>query len=112
MILESQHEVVGIADDNHFAPCPALSPLVHPKVEHVVQVDIRQQGRDDAANNLAKNWISFDIVIPRSRLKSIRGQGPDFEVQVNKEVTSTQSVGGDVHGRKKPKKRKDDSGPA
>lgn len=61
------------------------------------------------ANNLAKNWILFDIVIPRSRLKSIRGQGPDFEVQVDKEVTSAQSVGGEVHGGKKPKKRQEGS---
>ena len=65
-----------------------------------------------ASNNLAKNWLTFDIIIPRSRLKSIRGQGPDFEVQVDKEVTSTQGVGGDVHGRKKPKKRKENSGPS
>ena len=42
-----------------------------------------------STNNLAKIELTFDIVIPRSRLKSIRGQGPDFELQVNKEVTST-----------------------
>jgi hypothetical protein len=61
------------------------------------------------ANNLAKNWDLFDIVIPRSRLKSVRGQGPDFEVQAYKEVTSTQSVGGGFHGGKEPKKRKESS---
>ena len=62
-------------------------------------------------NNLAKNWLTFDIVIPRSRLKPIRGQGPDFDqVQVDKEVTSTPNVGGGVHGRNKPKEEEEISG--
>ena len=82
-----------------------------PFIERVMHEQVRQQGTGRATNNLAKSWLTYDIVIPRSRLKSIRGQGPDFEVQVDKEVTSTQSVGGDVHGRNKPK-RKEISGPS
>ena len=35
--------------------------------------------RKHPANNLAKNWLTFDIVISRSRLmKPIRGQSPKF----------------------------------
>ena len=66
-------------------------------------------GRGDrSTNNVAKSWLTFDIVIPRSRLKPIRGQGPDFDlVQVNKEVTSIQNVGGDVHGRNQPGKEEE-----
>ncbi len=71
------------------------------------------RGGDHATNNVAKSWLTFDIIIPRSRLKPIRGQGPDFDlVQVDKEVTSTQNVGGGVHGRKKPKKEEEISGPS
>ena len=97
------HEVVGVSHK-------AKTAFVEMPVENI-QSDVGQQRRNRPTNNLAKNWLTFDIVIPRSRLKSIRGQGPDFEVHVDKEVTSTQSVGGDVHGRKKPK-RKEISGPS
>jgi len=78
-----------------------------------VEGDVRQQWRKRATNNLAKSGLTFDIVIPRSRLKPIRGQGPDFiKLQVDKEVTSTQNVGGDVHGRSKPNKEEEISGPS
>jgi hypothetical protein len=61
--------------------------------------------RHRSTNNLAKNWLTFDIVIPRSHLKPVRGQGPDFDqVLVDKGVTSIQNAGGDVHGRSMPEK--------
>ena len=66
-----------------------------------------------STNDVAKNWLTFDIIIPRSRLKPIRGQGPDFEiVPANKGVTPTHSVGGEVHGRNKPRKQGEVSGPS
>lgn len=78
-----------------------------------VEIQIRQQRRDRPTNNLAKSGLTFDIVIPRSRLRPMRGQGPDFiKAQVDKEVTSTQSVGGDIHGGKKPKEKDETAGPA
>ncbi len=97
------HEVIGISHK-------AKAVFVKMPVENI-QSDVGQQRRNRPTNNLAKSWLTFDIVIPRFRLKPIRGQGPDFDkVQVDKEVTSTQSVGGNVHGRKKPGKEMENSG--
>ena len=109
-MLKAHHKVIRIADDDDVAPCVISTPPLDPQVEHVVQEHVGQERRDHAANNLAKSWLTFEIVIPRSGLKSIYGQGPDFEVEADKEVTSTRDVGGDVHGREKPKCQRKDSG--
>lgn len=99
----TDHEVVCIVHDLRFET--PLVPERFPTQNEPSHVEVRQQWRDRSTNNVAKNWLTFDIVIPRSRLKAIRGQGPDFDlVQVDKEVTSTQNVGGVVHGRNKPDK--------
>jgi hypothetical protein len=43
-----------------------------------IQVDVRQEGRNHASNNVAKSWPAFQTVIPRSRLKPRYGQGSTF----------------------------------
>ena len=43
-ILESDDEVVGVAHDDDFAARMPLPPLVDPLVQHVVQVDVDEQG--------------------------------------------------------------------
>ena len=109
--LETHHKVIRVADDDDVAPGVVFTPPLDPQVEHVVQEHICQEWRYRPTNNLAKSGLTFDIVIPRSRLRPIRGQGPDFiKAQVDKEVTSTQSVGGDVHGGKKPKEKDETEG--
>jgi hypothetical protein len=45
-MLEPHHEVVRIAHDDHVAACMPTPPLVRPQVQHVVQVDVRQEGAD------------------------------------------------------------------
>jgi len=110
-VHKHQDKIVRVADQFGGATQARFHVLLKPFVQHIMQIDVGQQRRNRPANNVAKSWLTFDTVIPRSRLKSIRGQGPDFEVQVDKEVTSTRSVGGDAHGRKKPKRRKS-SGPS
>src|SRR6266568_822549 len=40
--LEPQHGIIGIADNDHVPLCPFSPPLVHPKVEDVMQIDVRQ----------------------------------------------------------------------
>ena len=42
-MLKSEHIVVRIADDNHFPLRALLAPGIHPQVEHVMQINIRQQ---------------------------------------------------------------------
>ncbi len=42
-ILETHHEIVSEARDDHAAARVPLPPLVSPQVEDVVQVDVRQE---------------------------------------------------------------------
>lgn len=80
-------EIVRIADDLRLRPVRRAVRSVESLLEPV-QVDVRKQGRNDAANDVAKNWLIFDIVIPRSRLVPSYGQGFGFgQHQSCKEVT-------------------------
>jgi hypothetical protein len=45
-ILKANHKVICEAHDHYITVCLLLSPLVGPQVEHIVQVDVRQQGRN------------------------------------------------------------------
>src|SRR5208283_1816871 len=42
-VLEAQHHVVRITDDDHVAFGLSASPLLGPQVDRVVQVDVREQ---------------------------------------------------------------------
>jgi len=42
-VLEPQDRIIGLAHDDHVSSCVFLAPRVHPEVEDVVQIDIRQQ---------------------------------------------------------------------
>ena len=48
-VLEACNPVIGVSDDNDFAPGVALSPLPCPQVKRVVQVDVGQEGADAPA---------------------------------------------------------------
>jgi hypothetical protein len=41
--LETDDEVVGIADQERFAPEPRPDLFLEPQVEHVVQIDVSEQ---------------------------------------------------------------------
>lgn len=47
--LKSDHTVISVAHDRHFAPCLSASPLLRPEIKCVVQVNVRQQWRDHRA---------------------------------------------------------------
>ena len=46
-VLKGHHQIVGVAHDVHLAARLPLSPLTCPQVDHVVQVDVRQERADD-----------------------------------------------------------------
>src|ERR1039457_901936 len=46
LVLESQHSVVRVADDNHTARRFLPPPLVYPEVEYIMQVEIGQKRRN------------------------------------------------------------------
>ena len=47
--LESHHDVIGEAHDDHVAVRLLLTPRLDPQVEDIVEVDVRQQRRGTAA---------------------------------------------------------------
>jgi hypothetical protein len=45
LMLESEHDIVGEADDNHVAVGSLLAPHPDPQVEHVVEINVGEQRR-------------------------------------------------------------------
>jgi hypothetical protein len=60
LMLESYDGVVRVADDHHLALRPFLAPDVHPEIESVVQVDIREAAVKSP--NLAEYLSSFPTI--------------------------------------------------
>jgi hypothetical protein len=48
MVLESHHEIISIPDDDYIAMSMMMTPIMSPDIEHIVEIDIRQQGADTA----------------------------------------------------------------
>jgi len=70
-MLEADDEIVGIADDDHAAAGFPPSPALGPEVEHVVQVDIGEQRREDALNakgNFGRSAILWSAAMAGCRL--------------------------------------------
>ena len=66
LVLEPDHNIVGIADDDRFACRDTRAPFpVEPQVEDVVQEHVRQDGGNDAPN--AKGNFRFERVIVQWR---------------------------------------------
>ena len=42
---ESEHDIIGVAHDDHVAVRLPLTPHPDPRVERVVEIDVRQQRR-------------------------------------------------------------------
>jgi hypothetical protein len=69
LVLKAHYEVIGPPDDYHVAFGFCLSPVLHPEVEHVVQIEVRQQWRGTAAL-----WRSFFAAPPLSCFQHARLQ--------------------------------------
>jgi hypothetical protein len=48
-VLKSQNTIVSITDHYHFPCGPMLPPVLYPKIENIMQIDIRKQRRDHRA---------------------------------------------------------------
>jgi hypothetical protein len=71
-MLEPQDEVIGLANDDDVAVGVPLPPLLHPQVEQVVQVHVREKWGDHPAHNVA-NSVLIETMIDRARLRPSRG---------------------------------------
>src|SRR5260370_26351809 len=61
LMLETGHQIIGIAHDNHVAGSLVPSPALGPQVEDVVQVDVGKQWRRHSLN--AKGNFRFERTI-------------------------------------------------
>ena len=60
-MLKPDHEIIGVADENHVALRHFLAPDLCPQVENVMQVNVSQQWREDCLNakdNLGRGPLS------------------------------------------------------
>ena len=47
--LKANNKVIGVSHDHHRALSVTFPPLMGPQVEHIVEIDVRQQGANDAS---------------------------------------------------------------
>lgn len=57
LVAEAQHGVIGKPDEKRPPHKPRFDLTFEPQVKHDMQVEVRQQGRDHASNNLAKTGL-------------------------------------------------------
>src|SRR6266852_5734034 len=69
LVLKTHDEVISPTDDYYVAFGFCLTPVLHPEVEHVVQIDVGQQRRGTAAL-----WRSFFTSRPLSFFQHARVQ--------------------------------------
>src|SRR3954466_5098361 len=75
LVLETDHDVIRVADDHHVARGLPPSPALGPEVEHVVQVDVGQERRDHSSHAGAKLPFDLAVTILRDRLRPHYGDG-------------------------------------
>jgi len=58
LMLESDNTIVGVSHHDHLSTGLALTPLLRPQIEYVVQVDVCQQMRD--CRSLRRTHLAFN----------------------------------------------------
>jgi hypothetical protein len=61
-VLKPHDEIIGVSHDNHVTSGTSPAPLLYPKVQHVVQVDVGEQRRKHSTN--AKGNFEFMRRLP------------------------------------------------
>jgi hypothetical protein len=71
LLLEAHHTVVCVSQHDDLSSPWLFPPVLNPKIEGVVQVDIRQQRRNDGLN--AKDNFEFERVAAYRKQREVRG---------------------------------------
>src|SRR5712691_9459884 len=95
--LEDQHEVIGKADQESFPLQPGLHHRLKPRVQHLVEVDVRQERRDDSSLRSSCQWMAEGSTFHHSRLQPLVKGAADHTiahplVQKTPELTAIQIV--------------------
>ena len=80
MMLESGHEVIGEADEDHLPMRLLLPPLLDPEVECVMKVDVRQQRADAPALNRPHLTLDSFALFQHARVEPLLEQTYDAPV--------------------------------
>ncbi len=75
LILKADDKVVGKPHQETMPSHPWLYFGLEPHVQYIVEIDIRQQGADDAPYNVAKHSLELTVSIDRIQLKGNYGKG-------------------------------------
>jgi len=73
--LEGTDEIICKPNETRFSATVWNNHFLKPQIEHEVQVDIGENRRNHAFNNVAKTVIEFLITISRERLRPQYGDG-------------------------------------
>ena len=78
--LKACNPVIGVSDDDDIASGVALSPLLHPQVKRVVQVDVGQKGADAPALNRTDFTLRQPALFQHTRVQPLLYQADDARV--------------------------------
>src|SRR6202035_1643686 len=67
LMLEADHQIVGVSHDDHVAPGLVPSPALGPEIETVMQVDIGEERRDHRALTRSPVIHCYDPVFEYTR---------------------------------------------
>jgi hypothetical protein len=73
--LEAVHNIIGTADDHHLPLGGCVAPGVHPPIDDIMEVDLRQPRAHYTSYQVAKNVVEFATSLPRAPLRPGSGAG-------------------------------------
>src|SRR5215472_8703707 len=79
-MLEARDEVIGETHKDYFPARLLLPPSLHPEVESIVKIDVRQQGADTAALNRSYLTLYSLALVQHARLAPLLDQAHDVPV--------------------------------
>src|SRR5215472_14403967 len=79
-MLEARDEVIGETHKDYFPARLLLPPSLHPEVESIVEIDVRQQGADTAALNRSYLTLYSLALVQHARLEPFLDQAHDAPV--------------------------------
>ena len=74
-VREHQNGVISVPDENPPSVQVLLHHFLEPSVQHYVQVEVTEKGRDYTPNNVAKHLFVIVGVISRTALRPSYGTG-------------------------------------
>jgi hypothetical protein len=77
LMLEADHQIVGVSHDDHVAPGLVPSPALSPEIETVMQVDIGEERRDHRALTRSPVIHCYDPVFEYTRPQPFLDQVDD-----------------------------------